>query len=162
MQGCWEYSRAGREIQEQETVNLNQLMPEIIDNLAPPDTINIHIISILPIINTERAKLSQVFMNLIGNAIKYHDKKDGYINIGHKITGDYHQFYIEDNGCGIEQKFHEKIFEIFQTLHSRDTIESSGIGLAIVKKIIESKGGKIWLTSQPHEGTTFYFTWPIS
>jgi len=158
--GMLDYSRAGRENLPKESVDLNRLMAEITDNLAPPPNIRIIVDNTLPTLMTDRSIMSQIFLNLLSNAIKYNDKAEGIIHVGHAISENYHRFYISDNGCGIDPKFHDKIFEIFQTLQSRDTIESSGIGLAIVKKIIEKNMGKIWLTSELHKGTTFYFLWP--
>ena len=159
--GMLEYSRAGNITHEHEHIDLNKLVSEIIDNLAPPAHIKVSIDTELPILKADKAKITQVFLNLISNAIKYNDKLQGFINIGFVLMDNSNQFYVKDNGCGIETEFHEKVFDIFQTLQSRDTIESSGIGLAIVKKIIDKSGGKIWLSSKLHEGTTFYFTWPV-
>ncbi len=159
--GMLEYSRSGHVTQQLEQIDLNQLLSEITDYLAPPAHIKFKIDTLLPVIVVDKAKITQVFLNLIGNAIKYNDKPQGYINIGHGVIRDYYQFYVTDNGCGIDPQFHHKVFEIFQTLHPRDEIESSGIGLAIVKKIVEKAGGEIWLTSAVSEGTTFFFTWPI-
>lgn len=157
-----EYSRVSHITQDLERIDLNILVSDIVEDLSPPPHIKIVIDTSLPVLLTEKAKITQVFLNLISNAIKYNDKQKGFINIGHKVITHYHQFYVSDNGCGIDLQYHQKIFEIFQTLQSRDTIEGSGIGLAIVKKIIEKVGGKIWLTSIIRQGTTFYFNWPIS
>ncbi|MFT5231455.1 MAG: signal transduction histidine kinase, partial [Candidatus Azotimanducaceae bacterium] len=97
----------------------------------------------------------QLFQNLISNALRYTDKKEGRIEISCKDLGDFHEFYVRDNGIGIAAEYHEKIFKIFQSLHQN--IESTGVGLSIVKKIVESYRGKIWLDSTPGIGTTFYF-----
>ncbi|KTC64846.1 sensory box histidine kinase (plasmid) [Legionella adelaidensis] len=159
--GMLEYSHAGRFSQEKEIVDLNALLKEIIDNLAPPPHIEITVDTDLPVLRVYKAKITQVFLNLINNAVKYNDKDKGFINIGHRRTDGFYEFYVSDNGVGIPTEFHQKIFEIFQTLHSRDEIEGSGIGLAIVKKIVEKHGGEVWLESITNVGTSFYFTWPI-
>jgi len=158
--GMLEYSRAGRMMIDIETVNVNKLIHEIIDNLSPPSHIKIVLEKDMPIFKTNKAALTQVFLNLISNAIKYNDKIRGLITIGYESMGKYYKFYVTDNGQGIDRQFFGKIFEVFQTLQSRDIIESSGIGLAIVNKIILKVGGKIWLNSVVGEGTSFYFTWP--
>jgi len=114
----------------------------------------------LPILNCERTRLTQVFENLISNAIKYMGKPTGEIHIGCEDAGLHWKFHVRDNGPGIEEKYYEKIFQIFQTLAARDERESTGIGLAIVKKTIELSGGKVWVESKLGEGSTFYFTMP--
>ncbi len=87
------------------------------------------------------------------------DKKDGEITIGWHKNKEQYEFYVEDNGPGIEEEYHQKVFVIFQTLSARDHIESTGIGLSIVKKIIEEQGGKIWIESEKNSGSKFIFTW---
>ena len=99
-------------------------------------------------------------MNLFNNAIKYNDKEDKQVWVGCKDLGDSFEFYVKDNGPGIEERYHDKIFIIFQTLNARDQVEARGIGLAIVKNIIDEAGGNIWVTSQKGLGATFHFTWP--
>jgi light-regulated signal transduction histidine kinase (bacteriophytochrome) len=105
-------------------------------------------------------KLQQIFLNLIHNAVKYNDKEDIQIDIGCEDAGANWKFFVRDNGPGIEPKYHDKIFVIFQTLNARDEVESRGVGLAIVKKIIEEEGGKIWVESEKGKGASFCFTWP--
>ena len=94
------------------------------------------------------------------NAVKYTDKPKGQIKISCSEENNFWKFSVTDNGCGINEKYFEKIFEIFQTLVSRDKTESTGIGLTIVKKIVELYGGKVWVTSKIGEGSTFFFTLP--
>ena len=113
----------------------------------------------MPVIFTERLPLEQVFTNLIGNAIKYHPRQDGTVKISVQEYPSNYEFAVADDGDGIAPEYHEKVFGIFQTLSPRDTTESTGIGLAIVKKIVEQQGGTIRLESQPGQGATFYFTW---
>jgi signal transduction histidine kinase len=107
-----------------------------------------------------KIKFEQVFQNLLSNAIKFMDKSRGEVRIGYLDEGDRWKFSVADNGPGIAEKYHEKIFQIFQTLQPRDEFESTGIGLTVVKKIIESYGGKIWVESRIGQGSTFFFTIP--
>ncbi len=103
----------------------------------------------------------QLFQNLIDNAIKYMDKPQGQIKVDCVEEDGIWKFTVADNGPGIEEKYFEKIFQIFQTLIRRDELESTGIGLSVVKKIIETSGGRIWVESKVGEGTTFFFTLPM-
>jgi len=158
--GILQYSRVGRSNTELETVDTKKLVDEVIDSLQPPKSFHIDIQSTLPTLETSRIWLQQVFANLISNAIKYHDRADGKIAIAVEDADDFYAFSVSDDGPGIESKFHEKIFIIFQTLVARDTRESTGIGLTIVKKIIEEQNGTIAVDSEPGKGTTFRFLWP--
>lgn len=110
-----------------------------------------------PAIFCDKTRVQQVFSNLISNAIKFCDQNP-VIEIGYTARNDTHEFYIKDNGMGIEEDFHQKIFHIFQRLHNAEEYEGTGIGLTIVQKIVELHNGKIWLESLPGKGTTFYFT----
>ncbi|GMT50358.1 MAG: hypothetical protein IEMM0008_1897 [bacterium] len=112
----------------------------------------------LPLIFGEMTPFVQIFQNLISNAIKYMDKPEGEINISCDEDGDYWTFAVSDNGPGIDERYYDKIFQIFQTLVPRDDFESTGVGLSIVKKIIDRLGGRIWVNSQLGEGSTFIFT----
>ncbi len=159
--GILEYSRVGRIQKEKVTIDPNLLLREIIDSLSPPSHIRIVIDRPLPLIHYEKTSIRQVFSNLIGNAIKYMDKPEGEIHIGCEQDGNYWKFFVQDNGPGIDKKYYDLIFQIFQTLNARDTIESTGIGLSIVKKIIETYCGKVWIESELGKGSTFYFTIPI-
>ena len=156
-----DYSRVGRMEYSEETVDLNDLLKEIEDALVTRITERNAIIESngLTVINTKRTPLTQVFQNLISNALKY-AKKDvsPIIKISAEEKKDYWQFSIEDNGLGIDKEFHERIFIIFQRLHSREEIPGTGLGLAITKKAIETMGGKIWVESEVGKGSTFYFT----
>jgi signal transduction histidine kinase len=104
--------------------------------------------------------MGQVFQNLIGNAIKFMDKEIGSIHIGCTEEKNEYVFYVNDNGPGIEHKYFAKVFQIFQTLNSRDVKESTGVGLALVKKIVELYGGTIWIESEKGKGCTFTFRLP--
>jgi signal transduction histidine kinase len=160
--GVLQYSRVGRVKENKTQVNLARLLNETIDMIAAPNGIHIAIDSELPTLCAEKTRMQQVFQNLIGNAVKYMGKPEGEIHIGHSQKEDYWEFYVSDTGMGIESRHFDKVFQIFQTLVPRDQSESTGVGLAIVKKIVETYGGKIWLTSEVGKGSTFWFTLPIS
>ncbi len=160
--GILAYSKAGKIQTEKTIVNISELINDILDSLNPPSSIKINLPDNLPFIETEATKLQQVFGNLISNSIKYMDKPEGIINIGWIRLEDKYQFFVEDNGSGIEAKYYDKVFMIFQTLSARDHIESTGIGLSIVKKIIEEQEGNIWIESNLGYGSKFLFTWPVN
>ncbi|ALM21031.1 sensory transduction histidine kinase [Nonlabens tegetincola] len=154
--GILEYSVLDKNVEAFKKVNLESLISEVIEMIYVPDHIQFKINNKFPIINGDKIKLQQLFQNLIANAIKYNDKDLGIITLSCKDQGSFYEFAIEDNGIGIEEQYHQKIFKIFHALHhSKD---SSGIGLSIVKKIVNLHGGEIWLDSTPNQGTTFYFT----
>lgn len=159
IQGLLEYSRVGRKNTPETMVEVKNLIQEAIDLLSPPPEFEIIIEPNMPTFQTSALLLQQVFSNLIGNAVKYHPSDNGKIVISVKEQDDFYEFAVADNGLGIDPQYHERIFTIFQTLQARDTIESTGIGLSIVKKIVEGQGGKIWVESQLGNGATFYFTW---
>jgi signal transduction histidine kinase len=160
IEGILQYSRAGRTMEEKIKVDLNTIVENTIDLISPPKNINVKIDNKLPTIMFEKTRIEQVFQNLISNAIKYMDKQKGNVNIGCTGNNGTWNIYISDNGPGIEEKYFEKIFQIFQTLNSRDNFESTGVGLSLVKKIVEMYGGKIWLESEIGKGTTFTFSIP--
>ena len=109
---------------------------------------------------TNRLELGQVFANLIGNAIKHHGSNNGHISIGVRDTGRFFEFTIADDGPGIAPEYHQKIFLMFQVLSVKDDRSDTGIGLALVKKIVQERGGSISLESREGEGANFRFTWP--
>ncbi|WP_229639874.1 ATP-binding protein [Waterburya agarophytonicola] len=159
IQGLLEYSRIGRQNTPIKTVDVGNLVRNIVDSLAPPPGFKIEIADSMPRLETKELLLQQVFSNLISNAIKYHPQESGNILISVEEAAEFYQFSVCDDGLGIDPQYHDRIFTIFQTLQARDTIESTGIGLSIVKKIVEDQGGKVWVDSQLGEKTTFYFTW---
>lgn len=158
--GILQYSRVGWNREKTANVQLDKLLPEIIDVLAPPQNISITVDTELPTVKCDETRITQVFQNLLSNAVKYMDKPDGLIRVGCADEGEFWKFSIADNGPGIEKQHWERIFKIFQTLAPRDEFESTGIGLTVVKKIVELYGGKIWLDSEVGKGTTFFFTFP--
>ncbi|MDR7211656.1 ATP-binding protein [Flavobacterium piscis] len=154
--GLLDYARINRKTPT-ELVDVNVLVHEIAESIVPRNfTINIEN---LPEIFTERLKLEQIFVNLISNAVKYSKPETGFIKITGKKTMDYFEFSIKDNGIGIAVEYHQKIFEIFQTLREKNEIESTGVGLAIVKKIIDEQRETIIVKSELGKGTEFIFTW---
>jgi PAS domain S-box-containing protein len=158
--GILDYTKAARKEGQAVTFDCVELLRETIDLIGPPPSAVIHINDNIPVMTAERVKLQQVFLNLIHNAVRYCDKENILVEIGCRDKGADWEFYIHDNGPGIDPRFHEKIFVIFQTLNARDEVEAKGVGLAIVKKIIEEEGGKIWIESAENCGATFTFTWP--
>ncbi len=158
--GILEYSRVGRIREKRKRVDLNQLVPQVIEFVSPPPYIEVTIADTLPTIECESTRIHEVFQNLLDNAIKYMDKPKGEITITCVNTNSHWRFGVSDNGPGIDERHFSKIFQIFQTLSPRDQVESTGIGLTLVKKIVELHGGKIWVESQLGTGSTFYFTMP--
>jgi light-regulated signal transduction histidine kinase (bacteriophytochrome) len=154
------YSRAGRVAEATRTVDVQELLTETIELLAPRPPAAIALESPMPVLVTERVPLQQVFMNLLGNALKYGDRPDIRVTVRAEDEGERVRFAVSDNGPGIAPQYHERIWQIFQTLAARDKVEGTGIGLSVVRKLVETRGGRAWVESQPGEGTTFYFTWP--
>ncbi|WP_295128699.1 ATP-binding protein [uncultured Chitinophaga sp.] len=154
----FEYSRKNELQQIVEDVDLNELVNEIKEMLFPPDHIKIKIEGKLPVIFSVRSKLHQVFQNLIGNAIKYNDKAEGEIVVGVNETDSFYEFFVRDNGPGIEEKDNERIFKLFEVVDEENG-DSTGIGLNILKMLVESQGGKVWVQSFRGEGSCFYFQW---
>ncbi len=153
------YSRVGRTQIAIESISVADLLSEIISSLHPSSEFNIVISPMMPNLQGKKILLQQVFANLISNAIKHHHRKDGKIEISVQDSETFYEFSVTDDGPGIAPEYHDTIFAIFQTLESKYKNDSTGIGLAIVKKIIETEGGKIKLESQLDRGTTFRFTW---
>lgn len=158
--GILQYSRVGRIRESCVAVDLNALVAEVIDLLQPPPHIAVKVEGKLPTVTIERTRIQQVLQNLVGNAVKYMDKPQGEVHVGCAPDGDGWRFHVRDNGPGIEQRHFEKIFQLFQTLVPRDRVESTGVGLALVRKIVELYDGKVWVESRVGEGSTFCFTLP--
>ncbi len=155
------YSRVGRRDGAPERVSPTALVKDIVALLAPPANFTIHVADELPDVVTPRVPLESVLRNLIDNAIKHHHQpQHGQLSIDAQSVGDFVEFCIRDNGPGIDPQFHERIFGVFQTLQPRDQVESSGIGLALVKKTVEYRGGTVRVESEVNQGAVFYFTWP--
>lgn len=161
LNGLLDYSRIGHERYTVETVNTRLLVEEIEELLAPPAGFTITVAPILPTLVTHRVPLATVLHNLLSNALKHHQQPtQGQVQVTTHRLDNWVEFSVADNGPGIAPEFHQRIFEMFQTLQSRDVVEGSGIGLALVKKIVETYGGQITVDSALGQGATFRFTWP--
>lgn len=160
IEGLLQYSRAGRLKREPELVDVKALLLHIINTLHPPAQFTIEIAPEMPTLVTERLPLEQVFTHLIDNAIKHHPSTQGSVKIGVREQSDVYEFSVTDDGAGIAPQFHGRIFVIFQTLHARDVVENMGVGLPIVKKIVEANKGTVRVDSQEGQGATFFFSWP--
>lgn len=158
--GILAYSRAGRDRGDSVMVDVHTLVTDVWELLAPPETATLEIATPLPRFLAPRVQLQQVLLNLIGNAIKYNQERGLHIQVGARREADVWTIWVKDDGVGIAPEFHDKIWGLFQTLERRDKVESTGIGLSVVRKIIESHGGRSWVESELGHGATFYFTWP--
>jgi signal transduction histidine kinase len=160
IQGVLDYSRAGRVADAPTTVDVGELVRQVVELIGKPAGAIVAIAPNLPTLSTTRVPLQQVFMNLVGNAFKYNPKPEPRVQVGAEPIAEGWEFYVRDDGPGIASRYHAQIWGLFQTLHSRDRIESTGMGLAIVRKIVEAHGGRAWIDSQEGKGSTFRFTWP--
>lgn len=158
--GILQYSRAGRVKNNNTMVDLNQLFRDIAAAINTRPNVEFIFPEKLPKIITERVALEQILTNFMSNAVKYNTSENPKVEIGFADKDTEWEFRTTDNGPGIPKNYHDKIFVIFQTLQARDKVESTGVGLAIVKKLVEDKGGKIFVDSEPGKGSTFTFTWP--
>lgn len=154
------YSRAGRNLEAEEPVQVQELLDRILESLRIPTGFQIQIQSPLPVLMANPNGMHQVFQNLIQNAIKHHHRENGTISVGWTDAGEFFEFRVSDDGPGIDPRYHNKIFQMFQTLRPRDEVEGSGIGLSIAKRVVELHGGRISIESDLGQGTTFRFTWP--
>lgn len=158
--GLLKYSRVGRINTEAEPVDVTDLLVEVINAIAPPPTFTVTVEPGMPTLFTQRLPLLQVFSNLLSNAIKHHHYPNGRVTVSVKDQGQFYEFAVADDGPGIAPQYHKKVFGIFQTLEARDKVENTGVGLAIVQKIVEGYGGRICLESKEGQGAIFRFTWP--
>ncbi len=155
------FSRAGKNMGDQTLVPTKEIVLEILKFLNPSPNCSVLFDEDLPVISANRNDIKEVFQNFISNAIFHNNSANPIINITYKKEGQEFVFCVADNGPGIPEEFHEKIFTIFQTLERRDEVENVGAGLAIIKKIVEEYGGNIWLESSEGKGSRFYFSWPV-
>jgi PAS domain S-box-containing protein len=158
--GILQYSRAGRARAKPEEIDTGTLVREVLELIAPPPQISIRVAEPMPVLKSEKVPLQQVFMNLIGNAIKHAGQGDPVVEVGWVDAGPFIEFVVSDNGAGIAPQYHERIFGIFQTLEARDKVEGTGIGLSVVQKIIDARGGRVWVESDVGKGASFKFLWP--
>ncbi len=155
------YSKAGRTAEDQVSVDSRELVEAAVA-LCEGETrmLRVEFVDELPTLTTDRAGLDLVFRNLISNAIKHHDRDEINLEVGGQLLDGHCSFFVRDDGPGIASEHHERIFEIFKTLKPRDEVEGSGLGLALVKRTVESHGGHVSVSSEDGErGTTFSFGW---
>jgi len=155
------YSRVTRKPIRLHDVDMSQIVHEVLEDLnfnESPAELEITLNSLEPG-KADQALIVQVWKNLISNAIKYSKKQETpHIQIGSNITDGKVVYYVRDNGVGFDMRYADKLFEVFQRLHREEEYEGTGVGLAIVKHIVESHGGTIWAKSTPEQGSTFFFT----
>lgn len=154
------YSRVGRMEGMAQSIETASLVAEVLDTAAAPEGMNLVASGPNLTIETAIAPLRQVLLNLVTNAVKHHDRADGRIEVQTRDSGDWVEFAVCDDGAGIEERYHERIFRMFQTLTPKTGVQGSGMGLAIVKRAVENRGGRVVLESAPGRGSTFRFTWP--
>lgn len=157
--GILQYSRVGRVREAPSLVDLHALVRDTVDLLAPPPNVTVEVAP-LPQVRIEATRAQQLFQNLLANAIQYMDKPQGWVGVACDDEATGWHFRVTDNGPGIEPRHWDRVFQLFQSLKTRDTDESTGIGLSLVKKIVELYGGRIWIASEPGRGCTFHFTLP--
>ena len=160
VEGILAYSRAGRMDVAVEPVDVGDLVRGLISDLEPHEGIVVVVDPDLPVVDAPRVPLEQVFQNLLSNAFKFVDPESGRVEISAVDRGDAWRFSVADNGRGIDPELHERVWEVFATLQPKDEIEGTGIGLAVVKKIVEAVGGRVDLESESGSGATFTFEWP--
>jgi PAS domain S-box-containing protein len=153
------YSRAGRKVGAHRMTDTHALVADVVQLMNPPATMTISVEGQLPKLPTHPAPLEQVFRNLIGNAVKHHPGPQGRIVISAQEQGDHYVFAVADDGDGIPPQYAERVFEMFQTLKSRDQVEGSGMGLAIVNRIVQWQRGRVWFEPAEGRGTVFKFQW---
>ena len=157
--GLLQYSRVGRQEIPIESIDLEDLLREVIDSLDPPKSFKIAYKKPLPVLATKKLLLNQILANLISNSIKHHHSDNGQIDLTIEDCGKHYQFAIADDGPGIPQEHRDRIFELFQTLENNASTTNTGIGLALIKKIVDAEGGQFWLDSKTEKGARFCFTW---
>jgi signal transduction histidine kinase len=155
-----DYSRIERKVGEIQVVDTKELILSVFDLQDPSGSLRLNCPESMPVINTSVSPFETIIRNLIGNAIKHINKKDGVITVSGEEFLTYYQFSVRDNGPGIPERYHEQIFELFKTLQPRDVVEGSGMGLSIIKKLLDYHNGSIVVESDGENGSCFTFTWP--
>jgi signal transduction histidine kinase len=155
-----QYSRVGRHHQTPERVDTRALLEAVVEQLGIPQPFAVVVEGESLDMLTPRVPLEQVLRNLVDNAVKHHGGESGRVTVEHHPYGPMVRFSVRDDGAGIAPEYHERIFAMFQTLKPRDETEGSGMGLALVKKIVERHGGTLNVESAPGHGSEFSFTWP--
>jgi len=158
IEGILAYCRVDRVEEPAVDVDVATFVRELWELGSAPPTATLTV-GELPRLVTQKVPLQQVLMNLMSNAVKYNAGKV-HIEVGARKDGDAWAIYVKDDGVGIPPEFQQRIWGLFQTLEPRDKVESTGIGLAVVRKIVEARGGRAWVESAAGAGATFWFTWP--
>lgn len=162
LDGLLTYARAGRTPDTIETVHTRALVDDVVDLLPLPPAFRVTVADDLPVLETAKLPLEQVFLNLLSNGIKHHDKEEGHLTVTATQNDGWVAFSVTDDGPGISPEFRARIFDMFSMLKSQDEVEGSGLGLALVKKIVERYGGTITVSDPPEgHGSCFMFTWPL-
>ncbi len=164
IQALLNYSRLGRNYSPKVSIDLNALVEKVLEDLSLSiaETGATVTVSELPTVQASATQMTHLFLNLIGNGIKFKGDATPRIQIAAQLQSSDWLISVQDNGIGIKPQYAERIFQIFQRLHSRSEYPGTGIGLTICRKIVEEHGGRIWVTSEPGQGSTFYFTLPVS
>ncbi len=159
-------SRISRIKNPYEDVDMNALIDSVIKRIGfdvKEKKVDLNVQGNMPIVRCDRIKMNEAFQNLINNAVKFsskNNKEKPRVEIGYADAGEFHKFYVKDNGIGIDPKYHDEIFDIFRRLHTAEEYEGTGAGLSVVKRIVDDHGGNIWVESEVGKGATFYFTIP--
>ncbi|ASJ76740.1 sensor histidine kinase [Granulosicoccus antarcticus] len=158
-----DYSRAGQVKESLEMLDLSAMVSELAELIDPEGCFSIQMVGDMPGVTTYATPLRQVVLNLLTNAIKHHDKDHGKIEVRVQLSGERMNLSVQDDGAGIEPCFQAQIFELFNTLKSKDEVEGSGLGLALILKLVTRYGGKVQVESDPDaaRGATFAFDWPV-
>lgn len=160
--GLQEYASSGHNLARPKELDVADLLRAVVAEIENSKHVAIEIAHPMPVVLADDVSLCKVFTHLIGNAVEHMDTPDGQVRVDWQDDGAWWRFHISDNGPGIAPKYHAKVFQMFQTLATRDETNAIGIGLCIVKKTVEAYGGTICIRSEVGRGTTFSFTWPKS
>ncbi|MGH1365890.1 MAG: sensor histidine kinase [Calditrichia bacterium] len=160
IEGVLAYSRVGQANEDRVLVDLQQSVKDVTEMLSPPENIEIQVLGSLPTLRIGKTRIEQVFQNFLSNAIKYMDKENGKVEVSYTRSASECIFCIKDNGPGISEKHFDRIFRIFQTVSGKESFENTGVGLSIIKKIVENYGGRVWIESVEGEGSSFFFSLP--
>ena len=156
------YSREGRHAIKRQRIDVNEVLQQTLNSLRAildeEEAVVTH--DPLPMIEADTTQIGRLFQNLIGNGVKFRGEARPHVHVSAKREGGMWCFSVQDNGIGIDRKYQDRIFEVFERLHNESAYEGTGIGLAICKKIVEGHGGHIWVTSDVGQGATFHFTIP--
>jgi signal transduction histidine kinase len=158
--GILGYARAGQSSEALETFDARDAAAEALVLLAPPPGSEVELPAPGVRVHGDKALLLQVLMNLLSNAFMHGAKHGAHIVVDAQPDGVFVRFSVKDDGPGIDPQYHQRIWNMFQTLQPRDEKESTGIGLSVVRKVVQAQGGRAWVESALGEGATFFFTWP--